>query len=69
MIIEPERTEAISKIPPPHNKNSMQSFLGKINFVRIFVLSFAETVKPLQDMIKKDVEFKWGHKEKNISIK
>jgi hypothetical protein len=29
MMIEPKRTESISKIPFPHNKNSMQSFLGK----------------------------------------
>jgi len=54
MKIEPERTETISKIPPPNNKKSMQSFLGRITFVRIFVPSFAEIVKPLQDMIKKN---------------
>jgi hypothetical protein len=64
MKIEPERTEAIAKIPPPHNKKSMQSFLGRINFVRRFIPSFFETVKPMQDMIKKNVEFKWGSKEK-----
>jgi hypothetical protein len=64
IMIEPERTESISKIPFPHNKKSMQSFLGKINFVHRFVPSFSETVKPLQDMIKKNVEFKWGPKEK-----
>jgi hypothetical protein len=57
MKIEPERTETIAKIPPPpppNNKKSMQSFLGRITFVRIFVPSFAEIVKPLQDMIKKN---------------
>jgi hypothetical protein len=59
MMIELERTEAISKIHPPHNKNSMQSFLEKINFVRRFVLSFDETFKPIQEMIKKDAKFKW----------
>jgi hypothetical protein len=42
----------------------MQSFLGNIKFVIIFVSSFVETIKPLQDMIKKNVEFKWGSKEK-----
>jgi hypothetical protein len=31
-MIEPERIEAISNIAFPHNKKSMQSFLGKINF-------------------------------------
>jgi hypothetical protein len=33
MIIDPERTQAIAKLPTP-SKNSMQSFLGEINFVR-----------------------------------
>jgi hypothetical protein len=56
MMIEIERTEAISKIPFPHNKKFMQSFLKKINIVRRFVLSFVETVKPLQDMIKKNAD-------------
>ena len=37
----------------------MQSFLGKINFVRRFISDFAEIVKPLQDMIKKYSNFKW----------
>jgi hypothetical protein len=69
MKIEPERTEEIAKIPPPHNKKSMQSFLGRINFVRRFVPIFSEIVKPMQDMIKKNVEFKWDLKKNNISIR
>ena len=40
IMIDPKRTEAISKIPFPTTKKSMQSFLGKINFVRRFVPSF-----------------------------
>jgi hypothetical protein len=57
--IDPERIKAISQLPLPHKKNSMQSFFGKINFVRKFTPDFAETIKPLQKMIRKDVEFKW----------
>jgi hypothetical protein len=38
IMIEPERIEAISKIPPPYNKKSMQSFVGKINFVRSIII-------------------------------
>jgi hypothetical protein len=37
----------------------MQSFFGKIIFVRNFMPDFAEIVKPLQKMIPKDAEFKW----------
>lgn len=36
----------------PHNKKLMQSFLGQINFVKIFVLDFSQIVLPLQAMIK-----------------
>ena len=43
----------------------MQSFLGKTNFVLIYVLGFSEIVRPLKNMIKKDVEFKWGELEKH----
>ena len=43
----------------------MQSFLGKINFVRRFVPNFAQVVKTLQFLVKKDVPFKWSDEQKN----
>jgi hypothetical protein len=43
----------------------MQSFFGKINFVRKFTPDFVETIKPLQKMIRKDVEFKWDDEHKS----
>jgi hypothetical protein len=46
--VDPKRTKGIMQIPLPHSKKSMQSFLGKIKFVRIFVLDFAEIAKSLQ---------------------
>ena len=59
ITIDPGRIESIKDIVFPPNKKAMQSFLGKINFVRRFVPNFAEIVKPLQEMIKKDFNFKW----------
>jgi hypothetical protein len=63
MIIDPERTQFIAKLPPPTSKKSMQSFLGQINFVRRFVPSFSEMVRPLQNLIKKDTQYHWGPTE------
>jgi hypothetical protein len=60
MIIDSKRTQVISKLPSPLSKKSMQSFLGQINFVRRFVPSFSEMVRPLQNLIKKDVQYHWG---------
>lgn len=63
MIIDPERTQVIVKLPPPTSKKSMQSFLGQINFMRRFVPSFSEMVRPLQNLIKKDTQYHWGSLE------
>ena len=43
--IEPERVKAILKISLPRSKNDVQSFIGKINFLRWFIPNFTETIK------------------------
>jgi len=64
IYIDPDRIKEISEIPFPHNKKSMQSFLGQINFVKRFVPDFSQIILPLQNMIKKNSVFKWGSVEK-----
>ena len=39
--------------------------MGTINFVRRFVPDFAQIVKPLQQMVKQSVQFKWTDTEKD----
>jgi putative transposase len=63
MIIDPKITQAIAKLPPPSSKKSMQSFLGQINFVRRFIPNFSEMVRPLQNLIKNDIQYRWGSQE------
>jgi hypothetical protein len=62
--IDPSRVKNISKIVLPHNKKSMKSFLGQINFVKCFVPNFTQIVLPLQHMIRKYMIFKWNAIEK-----
>ena len=64
MTIEPKQIESIEKIQMPSNKKKMQSFLGQINFVKRFVPTFSEVVRPLQNMIKKASDFRWHELEK-----
>ena len=33
--------------------------MGTINFVQRFVPDFAQTIKPLEQMVKQSVQFKW----------
>jgi hypothetical protein len=63
MIINPERTQVIAKLPPPSSKKTMQSFLGQINFMRRFIPNFSKMVRPLQNLIKKDGQYHWGFLE------
>ena len=52
--IHPVRVEAIQKFSIPRSKRDIQSFLGKINFVRRFIPNFFELVKHITVMLKKD---------------
>jgi hypothetical protein len=64
IFIDLERIKAISQLPLPHNKKSMQPFFRKINFVRKFTPDFVEIIKILQKMICKDAKFKWYDERK-----
>ena len=62
--IDPSRVEAIQTLAVPRNIKEIQSFLGKINFLRRFVPNFAEIVKLITDMLKKNSEVKWTNEAK-----
>ena len=53
------RVKAIRKIDLPRNKFEFQYFLGKVNFLRRFIVYFAEIVKYITVMLGKDKEIKW----------
>ena len=57
--IDPSRVEAIKNIGFPRSKKEVQSFLGKVNFLRRFIPNFVETVNLVTNMLKKDNIIKW----------
>jgi hypothetical protein len=57
--IDPRRVEAIQALSIPRSKKEVQSFLGKINFLRRFVPNFVEEVKLITAMLKKGNEVRW----------
>ena len=62
--IDPERVKAILKISLPRSKKDVQSFIGKINFLRWFIPKFVETIKQITTMLKKDQEVRWTSEAK-----
>ena len=57
--------KAILKISFPRSKKDVQSFIGKINFLRGFIPNFPETIKQITSMLKKDQEVKWKIEARN----
>jgi hypothetical protein len=51
--------EAIQTLSLPRFKKEVQSFLGKINFLRMFISNFAKLVKHITAMLRKENEVKW----------
>eukprot|EP00253_Pinus_taeda_P025538 PITA_25538 len=60
IIIDLERIQAILQIPYRRNIKELQSFLGKINFLRRFIPNLAELVRLLRNMLKKDAKVRWS---------
>ena len=63
--ISTDKTEAITKMTVPRNKKEVKSFVGFCSFFRKFIKSFSSIVKPLTELSKKDVRFKWGSEQQN----
>ena len=57
--INPSRVEAIQALSIPRSRKEVQSFLGKINFLRRFVSNFAEGVRLITAMLRKGNEVRW----------
>jgi hypothetical protein len=57
--------KAIDEDVRPTNLKELQSLLGKINFVRIFISNLSQKVLPFSPLlrIKKDQRFIWGDKQ------
>jgi hypothetical protein len=62
--LDPERVEAIGKVALPISNKALLSFLGQTNFVHRFIPNYAEIVKPIYKLLKKDVKFEWNDESK-----
>ena len=55
----PEKLESIAKMPAPKNPKEVKQFLGLVRYYRKFVPRFADILRVLTHLTKKDIEFKW----------
>jgi len=55
----PEKTDLISKCPPPKTPKQVKQMLGLVGYYRRFVPNFAQTALPLTKLLQKNSKFKW----------
>ena len=56
---DPSKHKAIREYPIPKNKDAIRRFVAFCNYYGCFIKSFAEIAQPLNNLLKKRVEFKW----------
>ena len=58
-MVDPLKVEAIVQFPPPCTILQLQSLQGKANFLRLFIVNYAEITKGFMHLMKKDAPFFW----------
>ena len=66
--MDPVKVAGVSKWPTPTNRKEVQSFLGFINFYWRFIEGFSHIARPLFNLTKAEIAFKWTEEE-NLAFK
>lgn len=56
---DPKKLEAVQSFPKPASGKNIKQFLGLAGYYRRFIPNFSKIAKPLTELLKKDVAFRW----------
>ena len=57
--LDPTKAKVIAALTPPTTSKELKSFVGKVSYLRRFIPSLVEILKPLVEQTKKEVAFVW----------
>ena len=60
---DPEKVQAIARIPAPTNLRELRRFLGMVSWYRRFIPRFTDIAAPLNRLLQKKVRWTWGEEE------
>ncbi|XP_013140043.1 PREDICTED: uncharacterized protein K02A2.6-like, partial [Papilio polytes] len=59
MQIDKNKLKAITDMPSPHDRPSLERFLGMVNYLSKYIPNYSDEVYPLRCLLKKDSEWCW----------
>ena len=62
---DPDKVYCLYNAPAPANQGELKSFLGLCTFMSRFIPNYSDKTAPLRELIKKNVQFKWGESQEN----
>lgn len=62
---DPRKVKAIVEVARPVDKPQVKSLLGMANYLQRYIPDFASIVKPLRELTKQSVDFKWTEECEN----
>ena len=65
----PDKLKAVANFPVPKTKKNVKQALGLFSYYRKFIQNFALIAKPLTNLLKEQVVFKWGAQEEQAFAK
>jgi len=66
--VSPAKIRAVQGYPTPTNVKEVRPFLGLATFYRRLVPKFAQIAKPLTELLRKDVQFKWDEPQQSAFV-
>ena len=68
IVVDPSKVQEVMDWKPPTSVHQIRSFLGLVGYYRRFILDFSRIAKPMTELLKKDVKFKWMQSAMKHSI-
>lgn len=65
----PNKLKAVKEFPRPKTKKNVKQALGLFSYYRKFIRNFALIAKPLTNLLKEHVAFKWGDPEEHAFLR